>query len=67
MKILGTHKFVIRRRMMLGVIVGRVVSARTPVQIELFGGDAVTKPMMAHVKRFGAFHANLCSEDTESG
>ena len=67
MKNVGAHVFVISRRMMLGVVVGAVVGTGLPVEVELFGADAVDEPMVAHVERFGAFHTDLGAEDTESG
>ena len=50
---------------MFGCVVGFVLGAGLPVEIELLGGDTIAKPMNAHVKRFGAFHTNLGAEDTE--
>ena len=49
---LGTHFLMIRWRMVFGGIVSRVGGTGLPVEVELFGFDAVDEPMMAHVERF---------------
>ena len=43
----------------LGVVVGSVVLAGCPVEVELRLGDAILEPMISHVKGLGTFHANL--------
>jgi hypothetical protein len=53
--------------MMLGKVIGAVGAAGLPVEIELFGLDAVDEPMVAHVERLGAFQTDLGTEDTKSG
>ena len=67
LKILIAHKFVMGGRMVLGKIIGTIGCAGRPVQIELPAGNAVSEPMIAHVKSLRLFHANLRVENTVSG
>ena len=64
LEVLGTHEFVMRRWMMFGEIVGAVLFARRPIQIELSLRDAILEPVVSHVERFGSFHSYGGVEDT---
>jgi hypothetical protein len=51
------------RQVVLGEIISTVEFPESPVQIELLLGDAIAQPVIAHIKRFWLFHANLGVED----
>ncbi len=52
---------------MFGEVVGTVVAARLPNEIELVLFDAVAHPPVSHVKGFGQFLAQVCGEDAFGG
>jgi hypothetical protein len=66
MKILMAHEFMMGGRMVLGEIICTVQFSWGPVQVELFLGNAIFEPMVAHVKSLGFFHAYGGVENTVS-
>ena len=44
---------------MFGKTIGTVGFAGRPIEIELVLSDTIAKPVITHVKCFGAFHADL--------
>ena len=61
------HFPMMSRRMMLGKIVSTVGGTRRPVEVKLFLLFTVTEPVIAHVKRFGAFHADGGAKNADGG
>ena len=57
------HSLVVGWSMMLGEVVSIVVGARLPVDVVLALLDSVSKPVIAHVKSFGASLFDCASED----
>jgi hypothetical protein len=47
-----------------GEVVRRVVSAWSPVDVELLLGDTVLEPVVSHIERFGAFETDLCMKNS---
>ena len=52
---------------MFGEVVGAVVAARLPNEVELVLFDAVAHPPVSHVEGFGQFLAEVCGEDAFCG
>jgi len=52
-KIAGAHEPVMRRGMMFGEVIGKIVFALGPVDEELALADAIADPVKAHVDGFG--------------
>jgi hypothetical protein len=52
--------------MMFGKIIGTVGFTGRPVEVELVLSDTIAKPVVTHVKCFGAFHADLRFKDAGS-
>ena len=66
LKILRAHEFVMGGWVVLGKIISSVGFSGSPVKIELLLGNEIFKPMIAHLKSFGLFHANLGMKNTAS-
>ena len=67
MKILIVHEFVMGWMMMFGKIIGTVGFPRGPVEVKLLLSNAIFEPVVTHVKRLGAFHADCGMEDAVRG
>ena len=50
--------------MVFGEIVGAVVAAAFPVEVELFLVDTVAEPEVSHVEGFGSFESDVGVKDT---
>ncbi len=50
-----SHEFVMVGWVVLGKVIGSVEFARSPVEVELFLGNSVSQPVIAHVESFGFF------------
>jgi hypothetical protein len=62
----GAHEFVMCWWMMLREVVGTVLFARCPIEIELSLHDSVLEPVVLHVKSLGALHADGGMKDAMS-
>ena len=51
--------FVMRRRKMFSEVISGIGGTRGPVKTELFVGNTMTEPMVAHIECLGAFHVDL--------
>ena len=51
---MGTHKTMMRWRMMLGEVVGHVVDTASPMNDKLALFDSILDPIKAHIHGFGA-------------
>jgi len=54
MEVHWSHRLVVRRGEVLGVVIGKIISALLPVDAELALANAVTDPVETHINRFGA-------------
>ena len=61
------HLKMVAGRKVLREIVGSIQLALGSIQIELLLGNSIFDPMIPHVKRLGAFHADLGLQDVVSG
>ena len=63
MQVDGTLAAVMGRRMVLGEIVGMILTARLPIDLEVALADTVSHPIKAHVDGFGAALLDLVIDD----
>ena len=59
MKIFGTHKFMMLRRVMLGVVVTVVLRSFLPIDLDMFMKIFITQPVISHVPGFGTLLSEI--------
>ena len=67
MQINGAHENVITGRMMFCEVIGKVLGAFAPIDLELFLLDSVLNPVETHINGFGAALFDGFVGDTGSG